>query len=96
MLGSFCGVFALFMLLGLALDEVYHLPRWLGLSIVFLGAVLGLVFVAIVYLGMLRPSHISEDTITLKGVSPEFEDALEDWRRSVDNLERERRERIRR
>jgi hypothetical protein len=88
MLGSLVG------LLGAIFGTLALTPRNVP-DLFFLGVLGGLigwiVLVVIVNMGMIRPTSITEDSISLQGVSAGFKDALKEWRRNLDEqLDEER------
>jgi len=93
-LGSFFGLIALLFLVG-ALAPPRDVGVWIGLVMLF-GFIGWLVLAIVVNLGMIRPTQITEDMITLQSVSDEFKTALKEWRREADERDQEREERDRR
>jgi hypothetical protein len=94
MLGSFCSLIPV-VVLAAFLSQSRFVGEWIWFGVV-LGFVGWILFAVIVHVGMIRSTLITEDTITLQGVSRDFKDALKEWRREDDERDREREERRRR
>ena len=69
---------------GSELDNVLT-TRGAGVAVVVIGLIVAAICFGIAGLGMLRPTRITNDTITLCGVSPIFADTVEQYRILLDD-----------
>ena len=69
---------------GYELDNLLD-TKGAGVAVVVIGLLVAAICFGIAGLGMLRPTRITNDTITLSGVSPIFADTVEQYRILLDD-----------